>query len=111
MQYKVGCGKWQNILSNQKKTSLSSVNLKDIQCKHQLQYTVLLQESAQALQAVVLVQVTPVRKMLHCQHLINSRTVIPECKRDRQIDGSKGTHFIQSVRLKFFSPLIAKSNS
>lgn len=39
--------------------------MRDIQYKHQLQYTVLLQESAQALQAVVPDQETPITKTMH----------------------------------------------
>jgi hypothetical protein len=40
--------------------------MRDIQYKRRLQYTVLLQESAQALQVVVPDQETPVIKTMYC---------------------------------------------
>lgn len=42
--------------------------MKYIQYTHQLQYTVLLQESAQALRAAVPDQGTPIKKAMCCQH-------------------------------------------
>jgi len=44
------------------------VKIKDIQYKHRLQYTVLLQESAQALPVVVPDQETPIINTMYCQH-------------------------------------------
>lgn len=57
------------------KPSIYCLKMTDIRYKHQLQYTVLLQESAQALQAVVPDQETPIKKTMHRQYLHHGRQV------------------------------------
>lgn len=83
--------------------------MKDIQYKHQLQYTVLLQESAQALQAVVPDQETPITKTRHCQHFTSwQASVIAMRNMTEKIKGKEDCE--TAIQTFQHNPLFSLSN-